>query len=411
MGARREKSVLVIGGGISGITAAVEAAETGCRVYLVEKKPYLGGWVARMNEYFPKLCPPYCGLEINFRRIRISKRIEVITSAEVEKISGKSGDIAVSIRREPEYVTSACTVCGECSEVCPVESEDPFNFGLTYRKAIDLSHELAFPARFYLDDSACRKNDCNECAKACKYDAIRLDAEPQTIEINVGTVLFCTGWEPYDPEKLEEYSWGRSPDILNNVIMERLGAQNGPTQGKILRQSDGEPARTIAFVQCAGSRDERHLPYCSAVCCSASLKQAVYFTGLDTGNRADIYFIDLRVSGRNEDFLKRLEHHEQIQLIKGKVSGINPEGGKLVLEAEDIMLGRKVKEPYDLVVLATGIVPNVPAIEGIEADPDGFIIKDSLEAGFSAGGCCFEPKDVAASVRESTGLVINVLKH
>ncbi len=405
-----EKSVLVIGGGISGITAAVEAAEIGCKVFLVEKLPYLGGQVARMNEYFPKLCPPYCGLEINFKRIRNSKRIEVITSCEVENITGTAGDFTVNLRLEPEYVTSACTVCGDCSTVCPTEAKDPFNYGMSTHKAISLPHELSYPNRFYLDDSVCRKDNCNECATACKYNAINLDAKPGKREISVGSVLFCTGWKPYDPSNLSEYAWGKSPDILSNVMMERLGAPNGPTRGKILKPSDGEPARRIAFIQCAGSRDENHLPYCSAVCCSASLKQAIYFTQQDTQNQADIFYIDLRVLGRNEDFLKRVEDNEQIRLIKGKASKVSLEDGMLLIEAEDILSGRKIREQYDLVVLATGIVPNVPALKDIQMDQDGFIIKDALENGLSAGGCCFEPKDVASSVRECTGLVIHALQ-
>jgi quinone-modifying oxidoreductase subunit QmoA len=442
MGKETEKTVLIIGGGISGITAAVEAAETGCSVYLVEQLPYLGGQVARMNEYFPKLCPPYCGLEINFKRIRSNPRIEVITSASVEKITGSAGDFTVSLNSEPEYVTSACTSCGDCSLVCPVETADPFNYGMTRHKAIHLPHELAYPDRFYLDASACVNKDvrhkadetqntedqrhaedmqninakhdfngsCQECMKACKYDAIKLDSAAGRREIKTGTVLFCSGWSSYDPENLTEFSWGKSEDIISNVMMERLGAPNGPTEGKILKPSDGEPARRVAFVQCAGSRDENHLPYCSAVCCSASLKQAIYFTDQDQENRADIFYIDMRVSGRNEDFLRKVENHEQIDLIKGKVSQVASNSSRPSLEAEDIMSGQKIRKEYDLVVLATGIVPNVPSIEGIELDGDGFIAKDALENGFSAGGCCFEPKDVAASVRESTGLVINALQ-
>ncbi len=405
-----ERSVLILGGGISGITAAVEAAETGCRVYLVEKLPYLGGQVARTNEYFPKLCPPYCGLEINFQRIRNSRQIEVITSAILERISGSAGDFRISLQCEPEYVTSDCTGCGECSAVCPVETEDPFNYGMTKRKAIALPHELSCPDRYHLDDTACKKNGCNECVTACSYHAIKLDAKHHTRDIRAGTILFCTGWSPYAPENLSEYSWGKSKDILTNVMMERLGAPNGPTRGKILKPSDGSPVRRIAFVQCAGSRDENHLPYCSAVCCSASLKQAIYFAEQDPANQADIYYIDLRVSGRNEDFLRKVENHDRIKFIKGKVSKVRFGNGRLVVEAENIMSGRKEGDTYDLVVLATGIVPNVPDVPGIELDRDGFIVKDALEEGFSAGGCCLEPKDVAGSVRESTGLVINVLK-
>ena len=405
-----EKSVLIIGGGISGITAAVEAAETGCRVYLVEKLPYLGGQVARINEYFPKLCPPYCGLEINFKRIRNNSGIEVLTSSMVEEISGIPGNFKVRVQTAPEYVTPDCTACGDCAVVCPVETDDPFNHGMTRRKAIALPHELAYPVRFHIDDKVCTKDSCKKCVAACKYDAIHLGANAQTREFKVTTVILSTGWKSYDPENLTEFSWGNSADILTNVMMERLGAPNGPTEGKILKPSDQQPARKIAFIQCAGSRDENHLPYCSAVCCSASLKQAIYFTRQDKENKADIYYIDLRVSGRNEDFLNRVEDNDQIRLIKGKVISVDLDENRPVIEAEDILSGRKIRADYDLVVLATGIVPEIPGIPVTLLDQDGFIIKESLENGFSAGGCCCEPKDVAATVQESTGLVLNVLK-
>jgi quinone-modifying oxidoreductase subunit QmoA len=404
-------SVLVIGGGISGITAAVEAAETGCRVYLVEKLPYLGGQVARINEYFPKLCPPYCGLEINFKRIRNNPNIEVLTSSMVEEISGSAGDFNARIRTGPAYVTRNCTACGECTAVCPVEADDPFNYGMSTRKAIALPHELAYPARYHLDDATCDMESCKKCVDACRYDAIHLDAGPVTREIKVNSVILSTGWKSYESGNLEGFSWGKSPDILTNVMMERLGAPNGPTHGKILKLSDQQPARKIAFIQCAGSRDENHLPYCSTVCCSASLKQALYFTRQDKEHFADIYYIDLRVAGRNEDFLRKVEENDQIRLIKGKVNAIGLEEGKLVIEAEDILSALKIRASYDLIVLATGIVPEIPVSPGPDLDMDGFIIKESLENGFSAAGCCCEPKDVAATVRESTGIVLNVLQE
>lgn len=405
-----QNTVLVIGGGISGMTAAVEAAETGCRVYLVEKLPYLGGQVARINEYFPKLCPPYCGLEINFKRIRNNPKIEILTSATVEEISGVAGDFNIRIKSGPEFVTGDCTACGECEAVCPVETSDPFNYGMTSRKAIALPHELAYPVRFHLDDAACNRESCKKCVDSCLYNAIQLDATPKTKEIKVNAVILSTGWKPYEPQNLEGFSWGKSPDVLTNVMMERLGAPNGPTEGKILKPSDQQPAKKIAFVQCAGSRDENHLPYCSAVCCSASLKQALYFTRQNKEYMADIFYIDLRVTGRNEDFLRKVEKNEQIRLLKGKVSNVGLKEGRPVIDAEDILSGRKISADYDLVVLATGIVPEIPVSPGSDLDPDGFIIKESLEPGFSAGGCCCEPKDVAATVRESTGIVLSVLQ-
>jgi quinone-modifying oxidoreductase subunit QmoA len=409
--ARDKPTVLVIGGGISGITAAVEAAETGCRVTLVEKLPYLGGQVARINEYFPKLCPPYCGLEINFRRIRNHPDIEIFTATTVEELSGSAGNFKALIKSDPAYVTGDCTACGDCTAVCPVETDDPFNYGMSTRKAIALPHELAYPARYHLDDTACQMDACKKCADVCRYDAIRLDAKALVREIKADSILLCTGWHSYAPENLDGYSWGKSKDILTNVMMERLAAPNGPTGGKILKPSDGQPARKIAFVQCAGSRDENHLPYCSSVCCSASLKQALYFTRQEKENQADIYYIDLRVTGRNEDFLRKVEKNDQVRLVKGKVEAVGLEAGRPVIEAEDILSGRKNRKAYDLVILATGIVPEIPLAPALELDPDGFVPKDGLENGFSAAGCCCEPKDVAASVRESTGVVINVLQN
>jgi quinone-modifying oxidoreductase subunit QmoA len=410
MAETNQNTVLIIGGGISGMTAAVEAAETGCRVYLVEKLPYLGGQVARINEYFPKLCPPYCGLEINFKRIRNNPLIEVLTSAMVEEISGIAGDFSVRVKTGPEYVTADCTACGECTSVCPVDTDDPFNYGMSTRKAITLPHELAYPACFHLDHVACDMENCKKCADVCLYNAIKLGAEPGTREISVNSVILSTGWKPYEPGNLEEFLWGKSRDILTNVLMERLGAPNGPTGGKILKPSDQHPAKKVAFVQCAGSRDENHLPYCSAVCCSASLKQALYFTRQDKEHFADIYYVDLRVTGRNEDFLRKVEENEQVRLLKGKVNALVLEEGRPVIEAEDILSGRKIRSDYDLVILATGIVPEIPVSLGTDLDPDGFVNKENLEHGFSAGGCCCEPKDVAATVRESTGIVLNVIQ-
>jgi quinone-modifying oxidoreductase subunit QmoA len=336
----------------------------------------------------------------------------VITSSTVEKVDGIPGEYVVLIRTRPRYVNSNCTACGDCEKACQVEVPDPFDYGLSSRKVIALPHALAYPFRYHIDEKACKKEDCGRCAHACSYDAIDLGAQETTMEIKAGSVLFCTGWQPYETEKLTRFSFGRAPDILTNMMMERLGAPTGPTGGKIIRLSDGEPARKIAFVQCAGSRDENHLAYCSGVCCSASLKQAKYFVSGDSRNRADIYYIDLRVAGRNEDFLKSAQDHEQIRLIRGKVGAVDLEGNppRPVLKAEDIMSGRKTGESYDLVILATGIVPQKPELSIIQTDPDGFIQKDILDEGYAAGGCCCDPKDVAACVRESTGLVLQTLQ-
>jgi len=360
--------VLIAGGGISGISAAIELAETGLDVILIEKLSYLGGRVVRMNQYFPKLCPPTCGLEINFRRIRNLPNLSVHTDAVINKIEGQEGDFTVTLQKSPEYVNNKCTACGECSKVCPHEGPDAFNYGLKSRKAIALPHELSFPFRYSIDPDHCTFENCKKCIDVCSYGAIYLEATPSEIELEVNSIIFATGWKPYEPSSLPEYSFDTSDRIITNVMMERMAAPNGPTQGKI-------PATKIAFVQCAGSRDINHQPWCSAVCCSASLKQALHFVEQDMEARAVIFYIDLRVSGRNEDFLKKVEEHPRIELIKGKVAEITTDGdtGSPILKAEDIMGGKIIEETFDLVILATGISPHSP---GLSLQSSGLAIED-----------------------------------
>jgi len=269
-------SIMVVGGGISGLTTALEAAEVGYEVFIVEKNPYLGGRVAQLNQYFPKLCPPTCGLEINFRRIKDNPNIKVLTLAEVEKVSGGPGSYNVSIKLNPRYVNENCTCCGDCADACQAELPNEFNFGMNKTKGAYLPHEMAFPARYVLSPQIIGTEDARRCQKACKYDAIDLEMQAKTIELSVGAIVWATGWEPYDAAKIDNLGFGRYPNIITNMMLERLAAPNGPTKGKIIRPSDDKAPESVAFVQCAGSRDENHLPYCSYICCMASLKHATY---------------------------------------------------------------------------------------------------------------------------------------
>ncbi|CAD7781676.1 NAD(P)H-quinone oxidoreductase subunit I, chloroplastic [Candidatus Methanoperedenaceae archaeon GB37] len=267
MNGKTTQSVLVVGGGMSGLTAAVEIGEVGYDVVIVERRPYLGGRVAQLHQYFPKLCPPYCGLEINFRRIKDNPHIKFFTSAEVEKILGQAGNFDVTIKIKPRYVNSNCTICGKCVEACPEERTDEFNYGLSKTKAIYLPHEMAFPAKYAIDETACNK--CGKCVEACPYNAIDLNEEVKTVDLKVGAIIWATGWKPYDATKMDKLGFGKYPNVITNVMMERLAAVNGPTKGKILRPSDHKPPKSIAFVQCAGSRDENHLPllFCYMLSC------------------------------------------------------------------------------------------------------------------------------------------------
>jgi quinone-modifying oxidoreductase subunit QmoA len=408
-----EQSVLVIGGGISGITAAVETAEAGADVILVEKNTYLGGRVAQLNKYFPKLCPPVCGLELNFRRIKENGRIQVLTQAEVTGISGQPGAYEVTVQVAPRYVNDRCTGCNACAEACPRERSNDFNFGMDKTKAAYLPFEQAYPFRYVIDKANCG-GDCGQaCKAACAYDAIDLDMQPETKTFTVGAVTVATGWNPYDAKKLDILGGGAVKNVITNMMMERLAAPNGPTGGKILRPSDGKEARNVAFVQCAGSRDENHLEFCSYICCMASLKQATYLREQSEDATATVYYIDLRTPGRYEKFLNQVQEDEKVTLVKGKVAGIEQGPGDLVvLEVEDVLAGKKIKATFDLVVLATGMEPSgaAKAVPTLTYTSDGFVTPGALSAGMYAVGSSKNPVDVQRSVQDATAAAMKSIQ-
>ncbi len=405
------KPILVIGGGMAGMTAAIEAAEAGAHVVLVEKEASLGGRVARTNLYFPKLCPPGCGLEINFRRIKNNPRIEVLTLASVESLSGAPGDYEVRVKLAPRYVTSACTACGECARVCPAERSDEFNLGLSRTKAAYLPHAMAYPAYYVIDRAAC-PDGCTACQEACRYNAIELDQREEQRTYRASAVIAATGWSPYDATRIENLGYGRLKNVVTNVILERLAAPSGPTGGRILRPSDGKPPESVVFIQCAGSRDENHLPYCSAVCCAASLKQATYVRSLYPEARITIFYIDIRTPGRLEDFYRQAAAGG-IELIKGKAAKIEEDAatGDLVVTAEDVMNGRRTAVRASLVVLATGIVPNTEGLPaGFARDEFRFAVNPPGLKGLYAAGCVRRPEEVSATVQDATAAALKALQ-
>ncbi len=395
--------ILVIGGGIAGLTAAIEAAETGANVIIVEKNPYLGGRVAQLNKYFPKLCPPFCGLEIFYKRMKSNPKVKYFTNAEVVEIGGEPGNFVVTVKLKPRFVNENCTACGTCVDVCPVEVENEYDFGMSKRKAIYMPHLMAMPFIYTIDADNCTK--CGECAAACKYNAIDLNEQEKTVKLNVSAIIVATGWKPYDAKKLENLGYGRLKNVVTNMEFERLASLNGPTRGKIVT-ADGGPIESIAFVQCAGSRDENHLPYCSAVCCLASLKQATYVREQYPDAKIYIFYIDIRAFGRYEDFFAKVKADKNVELIKGKVAKVEEENGKLVVVAEDTESGVKVRKAVDMVVLATGMQPN-GGVPGIEYDEYGFVIE---KEGIYPCGVAAKPMDVASSNESATAAALKAIQ-
>jgi len=403
-------TLLVIGAGIAGVSAALEAAETGAEVVIVEREPFIGGRVVRSHNYFPKMCPPTCGMEINTRRIERNPRVRVLTSSRVSAAEPTDTGWRVTVTTDPAWINARCTACGDCAEACTTEVKDPYNLGMCSVKAVRLPHLNAWPKRFVFDRAAVADDEAKTIAAACTYGAIDLDAAETTETFEVEAVVVATGWKPYPLEKLDDLGGGFD-DVIANVQMERLASPAGPTGGKILRPSNGEPPARVAFVQCAGSRDVNHLPYCSGVCCLASLKQAQYVKEQYPDAEVTMYYIDRRTPGRNEDFLLKVTEMEGVRLVKGKVGKIEMADGKLALHLEDVESGTKIEAEADLVVLATGMMPTA-ADEDLalftRKDDDGFLL-DDIDSRITVAGVARRPEDVASSVRDATGAAARAL--
>ena len=408
-------SILVVGGGISGLTTALEAAEVGYEVFLVEKNPYLGGRVAQLNQYFPKQCPPTCGLEINFRRIKDNPQIKVLTMAEVEKVDGQPGDYDVQVKISPRYVNENCTCCGDCAKVCQQEVDSDYDFGMQKIKGAYLPFEMAFPARYVIAPEIIGTDDATRCKDACQYDAVDLGMTAKTLDLKVGAVVFATGWQPYDATKMDNLGFGQVPNIITNMMMERLAAPNGPTSGKILRPADQKAPESVAFVQCAGSRDENHLPYCSYICCMASLKQALYVREQYPDATIYIFYIDIRSPGqRYEQFYQKVKEDEKIIFVKGKVAAVEAAAdGGVTVTAENAVTGEKTSQTVDMAVLATGMQPTASEAKlpaSVNYTEDGFVINDFANGGVFAAGCANKPLDVISSNQNATGMALKAIQ-
>ncbi|WP_275098600.1 CoB--CoM heterodisulfide reductase iron-sulfur subunit A family protein [Sedimenticola hydrogenitrophicus] len=410
------QTILVVGGGISGLTAALEAAETGKQVVLVEKRPYVGGRVTQLYKYFPKLCFPACGLEINQRRAKMNPNLTILTMAEVTDIQGDVGNYTASVKISPRYVNDNCTGCGDCARAVSAEFDDEFNYGLGKRKGAYLPHRMAHPQRYVIDPAILGTEEAAKAKAACKVNAVDLEMQEETVSFKAGAVVWATGWQPYDANKIQPYGYDRFQNVVTNVEFERMADPNGPTGGKILRPSDGEVAKNIAFIQCAGSRDKNHLLHCSRICCMATLKQTHYVQeALGDEGKSTIYYIDIRAIDRFEDFYQAVRENPNVSFIKSKVASItqNRENSNPVLNGVDTEGYHRYANEHDLVVLAVGMQPSVDKASfpvDIVINEEGFIEPATENGGIFAAGCSSDALDVNRAVQQATGAALRAIQ-
>ena len=410
------QTLLVVGGGVSGMTAALEAAECGKDVILVEKSPTLGGRTALLYRYFPKLCHPTCGLEINLRRLKGNRNVRVYTLAEVTKIEGRRGDYTVSLKVSPRYVNGNCTACGACAEAVSAEIPNPYNYNLNRMKAAYLPHAMAYPQRYVLDASIVGTPEAEKAKAACKYGAIDLGMREETLTLKAGAVIWATGWKPYDAAKIQPYGYGRFANVITSVEFERLADPHGPTGGRIVRPSDGKEAKDIAFIQCAGSRDENHLRHCSRICCMASLKQTQFVReAYGDGAKSTVYYIDIRAIDRFEDFYKKVQADPTVTFVKSKVARIEEDRqtGDPVLHGVNTEGYKRYASRHDLVVLAIGMEPSVKGSEvpaDVLEDSSGFLSPASEASGVFGAGCATNALDVNRAVQSSTAAALRAIQ-
>jgi len=409
------KKLLVIGGGIAGITAALTAARMGIPVVLVEKSPTIGGKMAMLSETFPTLDCAQCILTPLMAEVARHPLIKIYTLAEVEDVTGSVGNFRVRIRVRPRGVkVEDCRLCGFCERVCPVQVPNEFNRGLNKRKAIYIPFPQAIPSAYAVDFEHCTK--CGLCLKVCPTKAIDLEMRSEVIEDVVGAIVIATGYDLYPGSKVSEYRYGIQNDVIDSLQFERILSVQGPTRGEMRRPSDGRPIKRIVFIQCVGSRDVNHLPYCSKVCCMYTAKHALLFKERVPDGEAYVFYIDVRASGKGfEEFVKRAQEEAGVQYIKGRVSRIYKDRvtGDVVVEGFDLLLNREIVIKADLVVLALGMVPAIDRglVEKLKIAVDQYMFVSEVHPklrpvetavpGVFVAGAAQGPKDIPESIAQS----------
>lgn len=415
-----KKSTLVIGGGIAGISAALDLANAGFKVYLVEKEPTIGGKMSRWDKTFPTLDCSSCILTPRMAEVGNHENITLLTMAEVEEVDGFVGNFKVKIRQKPRYVDiEKCTSCGECSDICPVDIPAEFEAYLSYRKAIYIPFAQAVPSAYLLDMDNCLGVDavrCGKCKGVCEAEAINYDDHEQIIEVEVGTIIVCTGFELFDATEKEEYGYGVYPNVVNLGEVERMLNSAGPTQGHVVRPSDLKEPEKIVYIQCVGSRDELTNRYCSRICCMTAIKQARMITD-KTDAEVYVFYIDLRTFGKGYEEFYESTAQAGVTFVRGRVGEIvqDDETNNLIVRGEDTLLGKPMQlDDVGLVVLSTGVVApdatkKVAQALNISLSPDGFLLEahpklrpvDSFNDGIFVAGMAQGPKDIPDTVAQA----------
>ncbi|HOG47190.1 MAG TPA: CoB--CoM heterodisulfide reductase iron-sulfur subunit A family protein [Anaerolineae bacterium] len=419
---------LIIGAGIAGIQAALDIANSGYDVALVERLPSVGGHMAQLSETFPTLDCSQCILTPRTVEVGHHPHIRLLTYSELESLEGEPGHFVARIRRRPPYVRwDVCTGCGVCTTKCPTKVPAEFEGGLGPRKAIYTLSPQAVPNKPVIDREHCRyftQGKCRICEKLCPVGAIDYEQAEEIVEETVGAVIVASGYQLLPLGRLPEYGGGAVPDVIDGLQFERLLSASGPTAGKVRRPSDGREPKTVVLVQCAGSRDPEHgVPYCSKICCMYTAKHALLYRHRVHDGRAIVFYIDIRSGGKGyEEFVQRAMEEERVLYLRGKVSKIFRDGERVMVWGTDTLTGRNVEVAADLVVLAAAATPDAAQAAlaqalGIAAGADGFLDeRDATLAPVETGrpgvymaGAALGPKDIPETVAQGSAAAAKVL--
>ncbi|MDR3222158.1 MAG: CoB--CoM heterodisulfide reductase iron-sulfur subunit A family protein [Methanobrevibacter sp.] len=411
-------NALVIGGGVAGIQSALDLADMGFKTYLVEKNPTIGGRMGQLDKTFPTLDCSMCILAPKMVDVGKHENIELLTYAEVREVHGYIGNFQVKVEKKPRYIDEeSCVGCGSCVEVCPIEMPNYFDEGIGMVKAAYIPFPQAVPLRATIDKDYCI--ECKLCDQICERGAVQHDQESEFIDIDVGTIIVATGYDPYDPTEKLEYGYGQFSNVITAMEIERMINASGPTEGHVVKPSDHKSPKRVAFIHCVGSRDEQiGKPYCSRVCCMYSMKNAQLIIDHEADTDVTLYYMDIRAFGKGfEEFYKNSQEKYGIKFLRGRPAEvIENDDLTLTVRSEDTLLGKVTEYEYDLVVLSVGLIPPAGSEKlrqtiGLSRSADGFLMEahpklrpvDTLTDGVYLAGVSQGPKDIPDAVAQGSG--------